>query len=280
MECSLGSIREVAINEIMAMTSNVTNIEVRLTPNDGDVTCSWRVRNRPVGRTLVNAADLEDCSNRIRRSLSEISSYIRTNAEFSEELDQEFKGYNKLLNNLRGSGYDLYNLLLPSVDTESSEKPSIRQYIEAAPKGSSFDVFVEDENVTIPLGFAHENGTLISPTIPSIRNFDGFWLSKFSITTWLDGVDYSPETQTIKSSNFRALFAVDNKEWSDAIEGLSDSFPECCQVFDIECGVHNTWQTARDTWGKMLNFDSLVFFLGHSNGSTIRLSGEEKRVTI
>jgi hypothetical protein len=72
------------------MPSDVMNIELRLTPNDREVTCSWRVRHRPVGRTSMKAADLADCSDRVRKALSNINAYIRTNIYLSEELDKDF----------------------------------------------------------------------------------------------------------------------------------------------------------------------------------------------
>jgi hypothetical protein len=60
------------------------------------------------------------------------------------------------------------------------------------------------------------------------------------------------------------------------LDDLNDHFPELSPVFDIECGVRNTWQDARDTWAKMKNFDSILFFLGHSDGAAINISGEQK----
>jgi hypothetical protein len=251
-----------------------TKIQVELTPNDDEVIVSWRVQGRPVDRIWVNASDLEDCTDRIRKSLNDLNIYVKNNILLSNELDIDFKRYNEILNKLRRHGSDLHNLILPK--STSLEKRTIERFIEALPVNSLLDVYVEDQNVTIPLGFAFDGRPMQPGASPSLQDFAGFWLSKFHITTWLGGVFFAPEPLPVEAGNFRALYAVDRHEWDDAWDELLKTFPDFAPVFQLPCGIHDSWDDAEEVWKTMANFDSLFFLFGHSDGRNVVISGEER----
>ena len=248
---------------------NISSIELNLSPNDNIVNASWRVNDRPAGKTLINAADLTQCGDQIRRTLGDLNEYVRDNPPLSSEFDKDFDRYNRILKALRTHGADLHRLLL--------DMPCpLEQFICVMERRLPLTVFVEDQNVTIPIGFAFDGREREPTTKPSISDFDGFWLSKFMITIWVTSLTSSLDPIVVPVSNFRALFAVDPSEYQDAVEALGERSSELPSVFGIDVGIRETWEDASDAWREMMKFDSVLFFLAHSDGNNIRLAGEEK----
>jgi len=245
--------------------------ELTLTPNDKFVRAEWRINRRPAGKKNVNAADLDACNDQIRKSLSDINEYMRRHPTLSVKEDPEFYDYNKLMTRLRNHGKDLRDLLIDDLH-------NLQTKIESDTE-KELNVYVDDENVTVPIGFAFHGGVIGPSSLPSINDFGGFWLTRFSkIQTWLtsDNLDEI----IVDSDNFRALYAVDEQEWQDALSvigerrlAISDKY---FRIFDIKVGCKSTWDEAVEGWQEIADFDNILFFLAHSDGVSIRLSGEQR----
>ena len=61
----------------------------------------------------------------------------------------------------------------------------------------------------------------------------------------------------VPSSNFKALYAVDSKEWQDTQELLFPEFPELVHVFAIDVGIKGTWDETLDAWRSIAESDSI-----------------------
>src|SRR5208282_1599113 len=139
------------------------DIQLELTPNDSEIVARFCVGNRPVHRNYANASDLVDCTDRIRRTLNDFNTYIKNNPSLSNDFDKSFKEYNNLLRRLREHGSDLHNLIVSKRTASDLAKHNIEKYIEVPPDNSSLEVYVEDQNVTIPLGFAFDGRDMPPP---------------------------------------------------------------------------------------------------------------------
>jgi hypothetical protein len=251
--------------------------QLTLTPNDKVVIVEWRLNQRRAGKKIVKAGDLEACNDQIRSSLSDINSYMRWHPTLSAEEDPKFSEYNKLMSRLRRHGKDLQDLLIDTLTT-------LQTKIEAG-VDKELTIFVEDENVTVPIGFAFDGRVMPPSAHPSIGDFDGFWLTRFSkIQTWLTTTDNDNDNLdevVVDSDNFRALYAVDQQEWQDALSIIHErrsatTTDKYFRIFDIDVGCKSTWDETVEAWEEIAKFDNILFFLAHSDGVSIQLSGEKR----
>jgi hypothetical protein len=249
--------------------------ELNLVPNDKYVTAFWRANKRPIGRVEMPRGDLEGFNDQIRISLAEINKYVQEHHGISAEEDPGFQDYRSRVNKLRQHGRDLSNLLLGADDPEHA---ALVQKVLSA-KGANLTVFVDDENVTVPIGFAHDDtpGKFSEP--PQESDFNGFWLSKFSnITTWLN--TYSSTDIAVQSETLRALYAADKTMWDRAFEGAVVNWPKFIEtlkrVCHIDVGCKHSWDEASQAWNEIVSFDNILLFFGHSDGTSITVCEEEK----
>jgi hypothetical protein len=254
----------------------VDAFDLSLSPNDKFVTAAWRCNNKPIGRVQMRAGDFEDYSDQIRRALTAINEYVQRNPTLSLEEDADYREYNRLLKELREQGKGMRDLL---VGLEDPRNRSLVERVSSA-RNAELTIFVDDENVTAPVSFACDEDRNDGVSLkPSQSDFDQFWLSKFSkISTWLNSSSASESKS--KDERSRALYAADRDLWQAAHEIASERWPQfsetLARISEIDCGCQYSWDDAGRAWKSILDYDNILVFFGHSDGTSISVSGQEK----
>lgn len=241
----------------------------------GDIVfAKWTVDDLPQGKVKIKRGDLKRNCSSIREQLNVLTEYVMDNpdicdnSETAREIDPDFKRYNEILRTLRSSGVTIFRYLV-------GDNKTLAERLRLAPLGAELQINFDDEDVMAPLGFVCDNRQHRNSQAPLIDDFEDFWMRKFTIVNFLSTVSVSADSISFKSRNFKALFAIDETQWSRSNVDLKNKRPDYLSLYDIRLGTKHSWDNIREAWCDMESSDGLVFFFCEADGISIKVNDDK-----
>jgi hypothetical protein len=237
-------------------------IEVDISSNDSFVKLSWKSGNDWSYRYSIPAVNVKFHSTKIRELLTAMNSELGCDNEAD---------YSHYVTQLRQSGRDLYNTLLPQ--NGSDQARAARNRIASSLNGLL--TVRSDCSVHVPWGFVHDGQpVVIDPTRSVLTKFAGFWLSRFSIVTRFYGGGCCRKSWAIDPDQFAVLYALHEKEFQDVTQSdliPKNDLPHLSRLLRLDVGHAWNWTKAEEKWSRMKDKDGVLFVLAHSDGVELLL---------
>jgi hypothetical protein len=251
-------------------------MELTLEPNGDYIKASWKIgyKGVPSKPLRLRKILLRDRSRDVRKALSKLNAYVRSNPNLSEERDPGWALYSSALEELRECGKELHTALFFTEDNN----PRIEEFADALRRlatGAELAVVCSDDEVTLPLGFAFEGKAPSQQRRPSREDFAGFWLDRFDITMLVQGSGCDETSLTVDPESFRTLYALDKTATDDALSYLGDDRRKLKQLTLVDVQDHYDWDNVESAYTKMRETNGVVFVLAHSDGDRLVLSGRK-----
>jgi hypothetical protein len=246
-------------------------IDLEVAANGDDIKLMWRAQKRWRQTWTVKAATLRKQSKKLRAILDRLNACVVRNPGLDPEKDPEGT-YVRVLADLRVAGRGLFLALFNNANAGSIEAWVAAQ-LKQLPPATQFTVYCGDSDVSLPWGFVFAEPIGAVPKgQPSLKDFDGFWLSRFRITVLIDGSGCDRDNWEIDPQAFKVLYALNTDELRDASVFLGDLKEKLEQLLRLDVGMYADWDGAQEAWDDIAANDNVIFVFAHSEGETLSLA--------
>ncbi|MBB3564331.1 hypothetical protein FHX06_005695 [Rhizobium sp. BK512] len=207
--------------------------------------------------------------------MNALNEYVRQNPTMEEARDPGWGRYRDALQNLKEKGRMLRSAIFRA-DAAGAE--ALESVIKGLPVGTPLNVFCNDGEVTLPLGFLFDAEIL--PTVingkPSVHDFADFWLFRFKLTMFVEGGGCEGELGADPNA-FKALYALHETALGNAASIMEAQLLEAelqhlKRLLNVDVGTKLDWNETAIAWRDIREMDNIIFVFAHSDGDSIELS--------
>lgn len=254
-------------------------IEINLSTNGDFTKLQWWSNHAKGPSKMVGIRSdlLRRRGQEVRDALTSLNTYVLGNPNLREEQDTGWKSYCETLQKIKDAGRALRRALFQDERTKELEA-----LLAKAEKGTGLQINWNDDDVTLPFGFICDEdgpeGDEDEPEEheakkPSLEDFAGFWLSRFTISYFVAGSGCAPDDLSVNPISLRTLYALHEVEYEAAAHYLGPDRDSLRQLLTVDVGLHHDWNKARKAWKRVHAPDGIVFVLAHSDGDHLQLAG-------